>query len=1019
MKRIIILTLIMFLFCWYSAISQDTTTDIQTTETLDRKTIVTNMIRDYLEKNVSRDFEAPIPYGTKLEKVELEGNVVTIHVNSRLVYQPIRIGLIEYLKHEFASLLADAVPDAQIRIFADDREIEEYIPGLHCPPGVLPEKLTRSTEPLLIRKVSVPAPEPSQGLYGHYVALWHSHGWYYDTIDGRWQWQRPRLFTIVEDKLPMGFTIPFLMPMLENAGCIVFCPRERDVQVNEVLVDDGDGKEYPNNGIFETLSEPVWENDAGAGFKNWLAPYPDDMNPHQQGHHLVTKTVIGSPTSYCCWTPVIPETGRYAVYVSYNASPERATDAHYIVYHAGGATEFRVNQQKCGNYWLYLGHFLFNKNASRETCSVVLANDSEQEGATVSADCVKFGGGMGDVIRGGTISGYPRFCEGSRYWLQYAGVIPEMVYKLGIKPGFGGPDYLEDYSSRPEWVNYLYGAPNGPNPQRDFEGLGIPIDLSLAFHTDAGIRKGIVGTLVVYRILDHLDKDEFPDGRSRWLNRDLADTLSSQIVSDIRAKYSSTWRRREVRMMDFAETRRPNVPSALIELLSHQNFDDMKYGLDPRFRFDVSRAMYKAILRFIAYEYGFEPVVSPLTPQGFSLKTLAPGKVALRWEPTPDPLEPTAEPEGYILYMRTGLNADFDNGRYITIKAVELEGLDPGTIYSFRVAAVNKGGISFPSEALSVYTGTGEESRALIVNAFDRIGPPEFVECESVRGVIRDCADKGVPYHFDCALTGDTWDFDPTHKFLNNDNPGWGASYGDMENGVELGNTFDYTITHGAAIKSAGWAFDSTSEEALRGGYISLGDYKAVDWLLGEERTTSPPPWREGDGSPDMMKHEFQALTPEDQALIRNYLLNGGALFISGAYVATDLVNSPLSGEEDKAFLTDVLKCQWICNAGSKTNDVFAVNDSMFDRAGIPGVHFSRGAGENGIYGVELPDSIQPAKDSGAQVLLRYKDAHFNAAIAYAGEQYRLVMFGFPFETITSAEVRESIMQTILSFLTQ
>jgi hypothetical protein len=34
----------------------------------------------------------------------------------------------------------------------------------------------------------------------------------------------------------MAFTIPYLIPMLEHAGAMVFVPRERDTQTNEVIV---------------------------------------------------------------------------------------------------------------------------------------------------------------------------------------------------------------------------------------------------------------------------------------------------------------------------------------------------------------------------------------------------------------------------------------------------------------------------------------------------------------------------------------------------------------------------------------------------------------------------------------------------------------------------------------------------------------------------------------------------------------------------------------------------------------
>lgn len=976
-------------------------------------------ISEYVAKNVSEDFEGPFPKGTKLQSVTVTDKRVQIYFNDALVYQPVRQSLIDELIARFTPLVSPIVPDAEIHIYAGGRELEQYIPGVYNPPGLLPEKLKPPSKPPLIQNASFPAPKPSAGLYGHYVCLWHSHGFYYDSKQKRWQWQRPRMFTIVEDKLPMSFTIPFLMPMLEKAGAIVFCPRERDIQVNEVLVDDADGRNYPQNGIFELWTENDWREDSGYGFKNWLAPYPDNINPHQQGHHRIAQTVAGKPTAFARWTPLIPESGRYAVYVSYNASPDRAPDAHYVVYHAGGATEFRVNQQMCGNYWVYLGHFYFNKGMSPATGSVVLANDSSVPGTTISADCVKFGGGKGNVVRENTVSGYPRYLEGARYWLQYAGVIPHLVYKLGFNGKFGDPDYVEDYSSRPEWVNYLVGSPSGPNPDRNFPGLGVPVDVSIAFHTDAGIKDGVVGTLLIYRIMDQFDKDVFPDGRSRWLNRDLADLIQTQIVQDIRAKYSSTWTRRRIHKRDLAEVRRPNIPSALIELLSHQNFDDMKYALDPRFRFDVSRAIYKAILRFIAYEYGYEPVIAPLAPKFLSATTTGAGKVALRWEPQPDPLEPTAVAEGYILYVRKGENADFDNGTYVTETAYELEGLEPNEIYSFRVSAVNQGGESFPSEVLSVYTGTGDEPRALIVNAFDRIAPPEYIEAENYRGVNRHNGDWGVPYLWNLALTGDQWDFDPGHKFLNNDNPGWGASYGNLETSIELGNTFDFTIIHGSAMKHAGWSFDSVSDDAVRAGIVNLADYKVVDWLLGEERTTPPPPWRRGPGSPDKMTHEFQTLPPIDQEKIKNYLAQGGRLFISGAYVGTDLVNSPIAQPQDKQFLEQVLKCEWITNNGSKTNNVFPVLDSPFDPQKIGIFHISSGVGENGIYGVELPDSLRPAKDSGAKVALRYQDAYFDAGVYYDGTDYKLVVFGFPFECIVSEQVRQELMSSILSFLTK
>ena len=65
--------------------------------------------------------------------------------------------------------------------------------------------------------------------------------------------------------------------------------------------------------------------------------------------------------------------------------------------------------------------------------------------------------------------------------------MPECPTLLSIILGDNDNDYTDDYRSRGEYVNYLKGAPFGPNVKRESEGLRIPVDLSMSFHTDAGI----------------------------------------------------------------------------------------------------------------------------------------------------------------------------------------------------------------------------------------------------------------------------------------------------------------------------------------------------------------------------------------------------------------------------------------------------------------------------------------------------------------------------------------------------
>lgn len=97
------------------------------------------------------------------------------------------------------------------------------------------------------------------------------------------------------------------------------------------------------------------------------------------------------------------------------------------------------------------------------------------------------------------------------------------------------------------------------------------------------------------------------------------------------------------------------------------------------------------------------------------------------WKAVQDTLEESASPTAYILYSRKD-SGGFDNGTLVKGEEIILP-IETGIIHSYKVAAVNKGGISFPSEIVSVYRSPkGEKDKTvLIVNGFDRIsGPASF-----------------------------------------------------------------------------------------------------------------------------------------------------------------------------------------------------------------------------------------------------------------------------------------------------
>ena len=174
--------------------------------------------------------------------------------------------------------------------------------------------------------------------------------------------------------------------------------------------------------------------------------------------------------------------------------------------------------------------------------------------------------------------------------------------------------------SRAHWVNALMG---GSERLPDSAGLRIPVDMALAFHSDAGVRDGdgIIGTLGIFFTREN--KGKFQGGADRYRSRDLTDLVQTQIVEDIRRTCEPAWSRRGMWNRAYYEARVPGVPTMLLELLSHQNFADMRLGHDPRFKFLVSRAVYKGILRYVSSQYDLPYVVQPLPVEAFAAEFAA------------------------------------------------------------------------------------------------------------------------------------------------------------------------------------------------------------------------------------------------------------------------------------------------------------------------------------------------------------------------------------------------------------
>ena len=814
----------------------------------------------------------------------------------------------------------------------------------------------------------------SEGLNGRHLSIWASHGRYFDIGKQLWKWQRPNLFGTTEDLFTQTIVIPYLFPMLENAGAVVVSPRERDWQKNEIIVDNDNDKTF----YAETNDKRKWENFSGTGFASHEGTYGDGENPFQAGTARQIKSIKRqSRISYASYQPYFPEDGFYAVYVSYKTVKRSVERAEYIVYHKGQETHFHVNQKMGGGTWVYLGTFEFDRGCNIYN-RVLVTNHSKKRGI-VTADAVRFGGGMGNIARGGGTSGFPRTLEGARYFTQWAGAPRNIVSKSN-----GTNDYNDDINSRSLYTNWLAGGSTYV-PKQD--GLKVPIELSLAIHSDAGVKEDgtTVGTLGICTTQN--GNPTLGTGLTRRVSKIFAEQLVTNVKRDIESTFHRNWNTRSVKDQNYSETRLPEVPSAIIETMSHQNFKDMRLGQDPNFKFTFARSIYKTILRYTSALHRTKYVVQPLSPNNFRIEYTAEDKIRLKWNAVYDPIEPTATPSSFNIYMSTGTSG-FDNGTNVKGRSYELK-IEPGILYNFKVTACNSGGESFPTEVLSAYHQKGAKLTILIVNGFHRLSSPAIIDTSTEQGFDFE-SDPGVSYGATAGWSGKQSNFDKSQ--IGKEGPTALGFGGDELSGQFLaGNDFNYVKTHAEAIsKIRKYNIASCTNAAIENGLVKLNDFALVDLILGLEKD---------DGH---SLYYYKALRPQMQEKLAYYLKGRGNLLVSGAYLAADMRSNM-----EQQWLAQYLKIQ---SGGSNTNNYNSVVTGL-------GTNFDvyRNLNEE-HYGAYSPDIILPT--GSAFSIMKYAD-NSSAAVAYKGYDYRSVVMGFPFECIKANNDRRRIMHGLISFLLQ
>lgn len=893
------------------------------------------------------------------------------------------------------------------------------------------------------------ASTPTQGLYGHHISIWPSHGRFYKFATGAWEWQRPQIFGTTEDLFTQTIVIPYLAPMLENAGCNVYVARERDWQKEEFIIDN----DIAASGYMEKQGLETWEKAPRPGFAINKGVYHDGDRPFAKGTARMIRSTQSQELSKAYYRPNISKAGKYAVYVSYQTVDGSVDDAEYIVVHQGIQTKFHVNQQMGSGTWVYLGTFDFDSHSSFDNF-VMVTNNSSRRGGYVTTDAVRFGGGMGNHERAGRTSNLPRAMECSRYWTQFSGGPRAAVCSKG-----GQDDYGDDINTRSLMTNWLsYGSITNPteksgkanvaemdtttmaeaaakeyldsiaklNLELDSAGWAsidstakaiadsvarvpvghinvmkgasmtgrVPIELQIGVHSDAGYQKdfkSIFGTLSI--CTSDFNGQKLASGESRRKSFDLASELLFNTTREVQ-KVFGKWEARDIWDKNYSETRLPAQPSAILETMSHENFPDMKLGHDPYFKFIFARAMYKTIAKYLARMNGKKAIISPLAPQKFSITKVRANVLKLKWEPNNDPNEITATTESYNVYTRIG-DRGYDNGKNVKSSEYTIV-LQSNKIYRFRVTAVNAGGESFPTEELVAMYNPKAKKTVMIVNSFHRLSSPTVIETDSKCGFDLD-DDIGLSYGKTLAWVGHQVCFDKSKAGAYH---GLGYTNNDLLGRFTAGNDFNYAYSHAEAISKCGdYNILSMSSDAVD----DATDFKGmsmVDILCGNEK----------DDGHSLLP--YKTFTPVVQRALTAYSNNGGSILASGSYIASDMQK-----QDEKDWLAKTLH---IAYGGADRDSLAFRTDSLTDMITCGDLAFSTYRHVNGDhYASVTSDIIHPADSMLLQTnqpMMCYAKGNA-AAVKYADDKMKTVAMGFPFDCIKEVKDRQALMQKIMDFL--
>ncbi len=892
----------------------------------------------YLAAGGAGDVEAVLPPGTTLDRwawVEQRANIdMTLPAGSD-------IGLLTALNVEHVYDVLAAVVDPQrltggLVIRARIGPEGEYIPleafaapehsafaraaearEQSAPAPPMPAPADGRTTESLAGPVAGAGTQPAGALSGVIVYCSAGHGW--TAGSSYWYLQRGLLLDMVEDYGNID-QLNYFVHYLFNAGATVVPFRPVGYRHTEIVLDNDDtGVTYTGVWNNSTATTEYYENRATLSG----VPYR-------------WANAAASESATARYTPTIPETGFWPVYCWTRDGTDRVRQT-YRIRHSGGVSSVVIDHRMVGKGWIWLGNY----HLTAGTGNYAEITNVSPDAGVVIADAIRFGNGMGDVVRPGpgTASGYPRDEECSRYWAESELGNNAVGFSSTIWDG-SGDDGSDNVGTAARWA-----AAMNRETYNDDRWRSIYIE----FHTNAAgcspAPCSAKGTICLVS-----------SSAPTTYQTEYATILGDKVEADMRliqSQFEYPW---GLRSNPYAGgygaistyNNDNEFDATIIEVAFHDNVEDAANLLNPKVRNAVARSTLQGMIKFLNSLPGSTVPLAypPEAPENVRAVHNGAGGVIVSWNAPPSGGANGHAATGYRIY-RSSNGYGFDAGTPVgNVLSATLTDIPAGTTTYLRVAATNAGGESMPSETLAVRLPAGGPTEVLIVNGFDRVDRA-------------GCPTQTIPA-------------------------------GTMKRPIVWRmNTFDYLVQHGEAIAAAGRSFDTASNEAIANGSVALSGYKAVVWICGEESTAD------------------STFTSTEQSIVTTYLNGGGSLFVSGSEIAWELDNQ----NRGRSFYRDVLRAVYAADdantyqATGATGGILAdVSVFSFDPAG------------GAPYAADAPDALTAG--TGAAIALDYVGgAGTGAAVQYDSGVYKTVVFGFPFECITSSAVRSAIMTRVLDFL--